>query len=338
LRDLSTKDLSRKGNRLAGIVRAWRQPLRSGAAAHLTGPNFLAYLALVCVCFFWGTTYLGIRIAVEELPPATLMCVRYLLSGGAMLLIAWVTGGRSGARFPRGRELWSTALYGVMTIGVGTGTLVYAEVWVPSGLASLFVTTASFWLVAAEAVMPGGEPLHGPTIGAMAIGAAGSALLFVPGGSALASGSAPGSLIVAGFVLIQLGYVSWSVGSILQRRQNSKAHPIMSAAVQQFAAGAAFIVPALLQSQTTHWTTRGIEATLYLTVFGGIIGYSAYVITMARLPVAIASIYTYVNPLVAVLLGVWIYGEQFTAREGIAMGIIFLGVALVKRAQSRKVG
>jgi drug/metabolite transporter (DMT)-like permease len=295
-------------------------------------PNFVAYVALVCVCFFWGTTYLGIRIAVEELPPATLMCVRYLLSGGVMLIIA----GLRGARFPQGRELWTTAVYGVMTIAVGTGALTYAEVWVPSGLASLFVTTASFWLVGAEAAMPGGEPLHGPTIGAMLIGAVGSVLLMIPGGGALASGSP--QMIVAGFALIQIGYVGWALGSILQRRQASKIHPIVSAAVQQFAAGAAFMIPALVQTQTTHWTARGIGVTVYLAVFGGIIGYSAYVITMTRLPVAIASIYSYMNPLVAVLLGVWIYGEQFTAREGIAMGIIFAGVALVKRAQGRRAG
>jgi drug/metabolite transporter (DMT)-like permease len=192
--------------------------------------------------------------------------------------------------------------------------------------------------VGAEAAMPGGEPLHGPTIGAMLIGAVGTGLLMAPGGGSLASGSTVGTKsLVAGFVLIQVGYVGWALGSILQRRQNSKAHPIVSAAVQQFATGAAFIVPALVQPQATHWTARGIGVTLYLAVFGGIIGYSAYVITMARLPVAIASIYSYVNPLVAVLLGVWIYGEQFTVREGIAMGIIFAGVGLVKRAQSRRV-
>jgi drug/metabolite transporter (DMT)-like permease len=292
-------------------------------------PQFVAYLALVCVCFFWGTTYLGIRIGVSELPPATLMCVRYLFSGSVLLIGAKLRG----AYIPRGREFWGSALYGVLTIALGTGALTYAEVWVPSGLASLFVATGSFWLVAAEAAMPGGEPLHGPTIGAMLIGACGAALLVAPGGSAFASGT---RLIVWGFVLIQVGYMGWAIGSILQRRQRSKAHPIVSAAVQQFAAGAAFILPALLQPQSTHWTARGLGAALYLAVFGGIIGYSAYVITISRLPVAVASIYSYINPLVAVLLGVWLYGEQFSMREGIAMGIIFVGVALVKRAQSNK--
>jgi drug/metabolite transporter (DMT)-like permease len=298
----------------------------NGSSNKLTAPQFTAYAALACVCFFWGTTYLGIRIGVAELPPATLMCVRYLLSGSVLLIVA-----RSrGAYIPRGRELWGSALYGVLAIGLGTGALTYAEVWVPSGLASLFVTTASFWLVGADAAMPGGEPLHGPTIGAMAIGAAGAALLVAPGGNAF--GSNP-RLLVAGFLLIQLGYAGWAIGSILQRRQRSRTHPIVSAAVQQFATGVAFIPLALLQPQATHWTARGIGATVYLAVFGGIIGYSAYVITMARLPVAVASIYSYVNPLVAVLLGVWLYGERFTAREAIAMGIIFAGVALVKRAQ-----
>lgn len=253
-----------------------------------------------------------------------------------------------GAHIPGGRELWGSALYGVLTIGVGTGALTYAEVWIPSGLASLFVATSSFWLVAAEAAMPGGEPLHWPTIGGMLICAAGAGLLVTQASSPgpVSGESTSGTLILAGFGLLQVGYVGWAVGSILQRRQNSnlerhpgaKTHPIVTAAVQQFAAGAVFILPALLQTQTVHWTPRAIKATVYLAVFGGIVGYSAYVIAITRLPVAIASLYSYVNPLVAVLLGVWFYGETFTAREGIAMAIIFVGVALVKRAQGKRAG
>ena len=295
-------------------------------------PHFGAYAALACVCVLWGTTYLGIRIAVQEVAPAELMCVRYLLSGALILVGARIRG----ARFPQGREVWAHAGFGVLTIALGTGALTYAEVWVPSGLASLFVTTASFWLVATEAAMPGGEPLHAPTIGAMAIGAAGAGLLVAPIGDASGSGSAiSAGRLLAGFGLIQLGYAGWGVGSILQRRRASTAHPIVNAGVQQFAAGAAFILPALL-GRHTPWTARGAAAALYLAIFGGAIGYSAYVIAVTSLPVAITSIYSYINPLVAVLLGVWLYGEQFTAREGVAMVIIFAGVALVKRAQSAR--
>ena len=293
-------------------------------------PQSSAYLALACVCLLWGTTYLGIRIAVEQLAPATLMCVRYTLSGALILAVSRIRG----ARLPRGRELWGIAGCGVLTIGLGTGTLTFAEVWVPSGLASLFVTTASFWLVGAEAIMPGGEPLHGPTIGAMLIGAAGAALLVAPDKSDLA---APASRMLAGFALIQVGYVGWGFGSVLQRRLGSNTNPVVSAGVQQLATGLAF-GPLALLSPPSHWTARGVGAMLYLAIFGGAIGYSAYVIAVTKLPVPIASIYSYVNPLVAVLLGVWLYGEHFTWREGAAMIVIFVGIALVKQAQSKRTG
>lgn len=255
------------------------------------------------------------------------MCVRYSLSGGIILAVAIVRR----AHLPRGRELWLTALAGVLTIGLGTGALVFAEVWVPSGLASLFVATASFWMVGMDAALPGGEPLHAPTIAAMTVGAAGAALLVWPG----QTGFGNFRLMLAGFALIQAGYAGWGSGSILQRRIKTTAHPIVSAGVQQFATGLAFLIPALAGPRV-HWTQRGLAATLYLAIFGGLIGYTAYVIAVTRLPVAVTSIYSYINPLVAVLLGVWLYGEPFSAREAIAMVIILVGVALVKRAQTAK--
>jgi drug/metabolite transporter (DMT)-like permease len=279
------------------------------------------------VCILWGTTYLGIRIAVETIPPATLMCVRYLLSGGLMLAGAMV----SGARLPRGRELWATSAYGLMTIGVGTGCLAFAEQWIPSGLSALMLGASPFWLVGMEALMPRGAPLHKPTVGAMLVGVAGVALLAGPDLTA----SAGGLRTLGGFLLLQLGSAGWAVGSILQRHQVSRVHPFVSGAVQQAATGVAYLIPALLQVQRVHWTARGMEATLYLAIFGGLVGYSAYVLMMDRLPVAIATIYTYVNPLVAVLLGWLFYHERFGWTEGAAMGIIFLGVALVRRAQRR---
>ena len=289
-------------------------------------PYFGAYLALVCVCILWGTTYLGIRIAVETIPPPTLMCVRYLLSGGLMLTGAAIKG----ATLPRGREVWTTSAYGLLTIGIGTGCLAFAEQWIPSGLSALMLGASPFWLVGIEALMPKGAPLHKPTIAAMLVGVAGLALLVAPGLPAATGGGG----IVAGFVLLQVSSAGWALGSILQRHQVSRVHPFVSAAVQQLATGVAYLIPAALQIHRVHWTARGVEATLYLAIFGGLVGYSAYVLMMDRLPVAIASIYTYVNPLVAVLLGWLLYHEPFVRTEAVAMGIIFLGVALVRRAQT----
>jgi drug/metabolite transporter (DMT)-like permease len=292
-------------------------------------PQLASYLALSSVCLFWGTTYLGIRIAVESLPPATLMCTRYLFSGGVMLILSRMAG----ARLPRGGELWLTAGYGVMIIGVGTGLLSYVEQWTPSGLSALFVTTSPFWLAAAEAALPGGAPLHAPTIGALLVGAAGVAVLVSGGQSFAIRPGGPG--ILGCFLLLQTGGLFWALGSILQRRQITPTHPFVSAAVQQLAAGMVYTAPALLQSRAAHWTARNAAATLYLAVFGGIVGYSSYVFAMNRLPVAVASIYTYINPLVAVALGWWFYREAFSAREAAAMAVIFAGVWLVKRAQAR---
>ena len=119
--------------------------LRGSISKH---PHFGAYAALACVCFFWGTTYLAIRIGVQSISPSTLMAARYLASGLLLVIGARIKG----AVFPSARETIRTAVYGVTTIGLGTGSLAFAEQWVPSGLASLFVTTQPFWLVGAEAI------------------------------------------------------------------------------------------------------------------------------------------------------------------------------------------
>jgi drug/metabolite transporter (DMT)-like permease len=281
-------------------------------------------VALVCVCFFWGTTYAGIRMALETFSPTMLICLRYTISGGVMLIAAPFTG----AHMPRGRELWLTTGWGIVTLGLGNGCLAFSEQWVPSGLAALFVTTSPFWLVGAEALAPRGEPLHWPTIRAMVIGVAGVAFLVGPAAAQFSTNPK----VLGAFLLLQVGCAGWALGSIAQRKVASKAHPFVAGAVQQFATGLVFAIPALIRREPIHWSARGIGAVIYLMIFGSIIGYSAYIYAMDRLPVAVASIYTYVNPVVAVVLGWLVYREQFGVREGIAMAIIFVGVAMVKRA------
>lgn len=286
--------------------------------------HFTAYLALAAVCFFWGTTYLGIRMALESLTPAMLLFVRYTLSGTVMMAGAFCLR----THLPRGRELWFTALFGVITIGIGTGCLAVAELWIPSGMAALFVTTSPFWMIGIDALIPGGDRLHGPTIAGMFIGLAGTLLLVAP--AAIQQGwSGP---MLKGFLVLQIGSCGWSLGSILQRRYTTKAHPAVSGAVQQLATGLTYMLPALLlQSGPIHWTTRSVGAVIYLVIFGSIVGYSAYIYVMEKLPVSVVSIYNYINPVVAVFLGWIFYREHVGPRELFAMLIIFAGVAVVKR-------
>lgn len=286
-------------------------------------PHFKAYVALVSVCLFWGTTYLGIRMALEAFPPLLLVCARYLISGSLMLAFALARG----MHVPRGKELLTACFSGALTLGIGNGALVFSELLIPSGMAGLILTISPFWMVGVEALLPGGERLRLPIILGMLVGLCGAAILFSPdfrqGGIDLN--------FLRGFLLLQMGMAGWSFGSIYQRRKAGKAHPIIAGAVQQFAAGASFLPLVLLvREHPVHWSWRGVAAIAYLVCFGSIVGYSAYAYALDRLPVAVVSIHPYVNAVVAVTLGWLFYREPFGAREAAAMLVIFAGVAVVK--------
>jgi len=290
-----------------------------------THPQLRAYAALAAVCLFWGTTYLGIRMSLESFPPIALVGIRYLISG-AILCVALPL---CGIHLPRGRELWFTALYGVIVIGLGNGALVFAEQWVPSGLASIFITTSPFWMTGLEAALPGGERLRPATIAGMLVGLAGTVVLVSRGAL---DHSQNAVALLGGFLLLQFGCAGWATGSILQRRYASKAHPVVSGAVQQLATGVVFGLLALIvPGHPIHWSARGVGAILYLVMFGSIVGYSAFIYALDKLPVSVVTIYNYVNPVVAVTLGWLFYREPFGGREAIGMAIIFAGVAMVKR-------
>jgi drug/metabolite transporter (DMT)-like permease len=288
-----------------------------------------AYAALAAVCLFWGTTYLGIRVALETFPPLVLTASRFLLSGSLLLAACLAAGVPLGAR----REILRTARNGVIGLGVGAGCLTFSELWIPSSLAALFVSVGPFWMVGIEALVPGGERLRGPTLAGMTIGLGGAALLVAP--AAIAEGFGGG--VWRGFWVLQVGGAGWSLGSILQKRRAGVQHPVVSGAIQQLAAGLAFTPLAILiPSHPFEITARGLAAILYLATFGSIVGYTCYVIALERLPVSLVSVYTYVNPMVAAVLGGWMYREPFGRREIAAMAVILAGVAIVKRAGSRE--
>jgi len=287
-------------------------------------PLFKAYLSLGAICFFWGTTYLGIRMALESFPPMVLVSARFILSGGVMLFGCLIAN----VQLPRGKELLATALNGVLILGIGNSCLTVAELWIPSGLAALIITTSPLWMVGIDAVLPGGDRLRPAAVAGILIGGGGAVLLMAP----RATGAELSSHLWGAFLLLQLANFAWSFGSIRQRRMPALAHPIVSGAIQQLAAGLACLPFALLTGgQPIIWQTRATLALLYLSVFGSIVGYSAYVYALDKLPVALVSLYTYVNPVVALLLGWLFYRETFGWLEASGMAVIFLGVAIVKR-------
>jgi drug/metabolite transporter (DMT)-like permease len=263
-------------------------------------------------------------MAIESLAPTELVSARYLLSGSILLLVVFLAG----AHLPRGKELLFTALFGLIMIGIGNTCLAFAELWIPSGIAAVFITTSPFWMIGMEALIPGGERLHMPTIFGMLVGVTGTLLLVAPG--AIHEGF--GGPMLKGFLTLQVGCCGWAFGSILHRRHATKAHPVVGGAVQQLTTGLVFIGPALLMHHRGEVVTaRSAGAVVYLVIFGSIVGYSAYSYALAHLPVSVVTLYTFVNPVVALFLGWLFYREPIGVREVSAMLVIFAGVGLVQR-------
>ena len=282
-----------------------------------------AYAALAAVCFFWGTTYLGIRIALESFSPIYLVAMRFTISGAILLIAAKLLN----AHFPKGRELWLTALFGLLILGIGNMCLAFSEELIPSGLAAIFATTSPFWMVGLEAARRGGDRLRAGALLGMVVGMFGTVLLVGP-----AAMQGLGGPVLKGFLILQIGSAAWSLGSILQRHIETTANAIVSGAIQQFATGVLYSVLALLlPRERFQFTARGAGAVLYLIIFGSIVGYSAYLYALERLPVSIFTVYTYINPAVAVCLGWLFYREHFGWRELAAMAVILAGVAIVKK-------
>src|SRR4051794_26159979 len=163
-------------------------------------------------------------MSLESFPPLQLVAIRYVVSGGIMVLFALARGWH----LPRGRELGAVCFSGFLTLGIGNSALVFAETIIPSGIAGLITTISPFWMVGVEALLPGGARLHAPTIGGMAVGLLGAALLFSPEPGAV---SIIDRNLLNGFVMLQIGMAGWSFGSIFQRRRPGKAHPVIAGGV-----------------------------------------------------------------------------------------------------------
>lgn len=289
-----------------------------------------AYAAFATVCVVWGTTYLGIAIALETVPPLLLTGSRFVVAGLIMLGIAKLRGERIPVDV---RTLANLALIGFLMVGVGNLAVVWAEQYVPSGLAALFVATAPFWMAMIELFRRSGERVSLQSGIGMAIGFVGVALLVSPS----VSGDWNVKFLL-GALAIQIGGICWQLGSA-HGKYNLAHVPLLSSAALQMLFGGVIVTIvgfAIGEAPRVSLNGRTLAAMIYLTIFGSIIAYSAYVFALAHLRTSITSLYAYVNPVVAVFLGWLILSEPLTARSIVAMVIILAGVALVQTAGWRK--
>jgi drug/metabolite transporter (DMT)-like permease len=288
----------------------------------------LAYAAWIAVCIFWGTTYLAIRITLESMPPMLMAGLRNLAAGvllGVLLAIQKVP-------MPA-RSSWpGLALLGLLLLGVGNGSVVWAEQWVPSGVTAVVVASTPFWMVGLDAFLPWGERLSMRRFVGLVLGFLGILLLVWPDLRAAESG---GRNFLSGFAALQFACVGWTVGSAYSRRHALHENPLAAAAAQMAFGGAVLVLLGSMMGEwpRLHFTVRTTSAFVYLITFGSIVGFAAYAYALRHLPVSTVSLYAYANPVIAVILGTLILGEPFTARMAIAVLVIFVGILVVRAGQ-----
>lgn len=292
------------------------------------GERSLAWLAFLIVCVVWGTTYLAIAIAIETLPTFLFPGLRFILGG--LILLALCLWKRQ--RIPARAADWANATFvGFLMVGLGNVCVVWAEHHVPSGFAALFVATAPLWMVLLERLRPDGDRVSVRKWIGMVVGFGGVALLVWPA----LTGASYSPQFVIGVILIQIGSIGWNVGAMWSKYRPLADNPLVSAAMQMIMGGlvVSLIGLALGEASEFHFTTRTFLAFAYLVIFGSVIAFGAFVYAISHLPTTTVTLHTYVNPVVALLLGWMILSEPFGPRAAIASLIIFAGVAIVQSSR-----
>lgn len=279
--------------------------------------------AFLAIYIIWGSTYLAIRYAVETIPPLMTAAARHLAAGAILFTWAWLRGYRPT------RTHWIAALgIGALYFLVGHGLLHWAEQSVASGLAALLIATEPM-VIAALAVMDGQERLTGFTVSDMVLGLVGVGVLM--GGSVI-----EGTAQAVGIAAVLLSALAWSTGVHFSRRVPLPADSLAASALTLLCgSGLLWIASAITgeysRLQLHHVSTRSFLGLAYLVVFGTVIAFTSYTWLLSHIPATVVSTHTYVNPIVAVLIGWALAGEPLNARMIFAAIVILGSVVLIRR-------
>jgi len=283
------------------------------------------YLAYLCVCVVWGSTYLAIRIGVSEFPPALFAAIRFVTAGLIMLGYARVRG----LKFPdKLIDVRRVAAVGIFLLAGGNGMVVWAEQWVHSGTTSLMVAAVPLFMASLELMLPGRKKLGFKGWVGLLLGFAGVILLVF-------TNSETGAINIKGAAILLTGTLSWSVGSVYSKSFKASGSIITHIGIQMLAGGTILSITGLILGEASRLniTPKGIGAVLYLIFFGSILGYSCYVYILQKWPAAKVGTYAYVNPPVAVLLGSLILDEVLSLQVVISSIVILAGVFLVQTSK-----
>jgi drug/metabolite transporter (DMT)-like permease len=289
-------------------------------------------LAFALVYVVWGSTYLAIRFAIETAPPFLMASARFLVAG----LILYGFARWRGAARPSLAEWRATAIIGAALFLFGNGGVVWAEQFVPSGLAALLVATVPLWMVLFEWLLPGGKrPAPMVWLG-VAVGLGGVGLLAKPGAAAAGS-----EHYLTGVAALMVASIVWSLGSLYAKRATLPSSMPLTIGMQMLAGGFWLGLLSLTLGEPARFDPAAISAksfwaVAYLVVFGALIGFSAYQYVLHHTTPARAATYAYVNPVVAMLLGWAFAGEAITPRTVAAAAIVLAGVAIIVLAKTGK--
>ena len=288
----------------------------------------MVILAFGLVYLFWGSTYLGIDIAVQSIPPALMCGTRFSIAGIAMLAVCALMGRKV---WYSPRQIFLAAVVGLLLLMGGNLTLSYAELSVSTGLAALIVAITPLWFLVLDSMLLGDHHISPRGKAGLGLGIVGLFVLFYP---ELTSRTALGRKELWASLSLIGGSFSWALGSVLSKRWQSGMDVFSSTAWQVTAAGVGNFIFAVLNGDFSRatWTIRSLSAVLYLVVCGSWIGYTAYIWLLEHVPTSKVSTYAYVNPVVAVFLG-WLILHEHVDRFILAgSAIVVLSVILVTSA------
>jgi drug/metabolite transporter (DMT)-like permease len=292
--------------------------------------RLLPWIALFVIYVVWGSTYMAIRIVVREVPPMAAASLRFLIAG--LVMAALAARSDRGQGRPTARQWVDYAVIGVLLLAGGNGLVMWAETRIASGVASLVVATVPLWLVFFDGLRPGGRPWTTRVWVGTAVGLLGVALVARPGGSGVGAGHWPAILALEGATL------AWTAGALYSQSIKRKL-PLFTASAVEMLAGSVvlFAESRLMGEDLGLFRTASSDAwlgILYLTVFGSLVGFTAFAYCLNELPASTVGTYAYVNPVVAVALGAVFLGEPLSA--GIVGGAALILVAVVLSTTGRR--
>ncbi|GIV37534.1 MAG: drug/metabolite exporter YedA [Cyclobacteriaceae bacterium] len=285
----------------------------------------LSYLALAAVSIIWGTTYLALRIGVKEFPPFLLVAIRQTTAGMLVLAALFFSGTR--VQLPAAL-LGRQTVAGFLMITLGNGLVAWSEVYIPSGVAAVLCSALPVAVILVNLAAYGIRPSATVVVGTV-IGLAGMLLMFSEHLDELVNKE-----YRLGIGCTLLAVLSWAAGSVWLKSREGASNPFLNAGLQMLTGGV-LCLPFSLWLDGPHpeeISSTVLYALGYLVLFGSVIAYASYLYALKTLPLAVVSLYAYINPVVAVILGWVVLDEKLNLKIGIAVAIVLLGIFLVNRA------